>query len=309
MTRLRFWIVAAVIGWFAHDGARAQTVQVAPDCLYYATYTVVSSVITRVNGATSSNPRSPSAGFDAQTSGCVSWTVTYSNSDPTALTALSLRFDSAPDSDGSPGTWTTFVGTVVAGSNPQTNVNQAYATFLGYNRWVSSNLTSVTGTGTISVYAYGCRTLTCASIVSAASIGAAVTIVGPLGQTTMSGSIPVTIASDQSPVNQFLGCSSQAEVSLSGTGYTQIVAGSGSKVIQICKLFVVSQSANAPVVNTFSVAFGTCAGSPTEAMNAGGVTGLDSDFGGTLRSGAGGALCVSESVANSDKVTVTYLQR
>ena len=103
-------------------------------------------------------------------------------------------------------------------------------------------------------------------------------------------------------------CPSTAEVALSGTGYTQIVAGSGSTVIYVCKLLVTSSSAGSPTVNTFTAAFGTCGSSPTEVFNAAGITGLDSDFGGSLASGAGGALCLKESVAQSDKVTVTYYQ-
>jgi len=49
-------------------------------------------------------------------------------------------------------------------------------------------------------------------------------------------------------------------------------------------------------------------GQGRELMNAAGVTGMDSDFGGALRSAAGAAFCVKESVANTDKVTVTYAQ-
>ena len=103
-------------------------------------------------------------------------------------------------------------------------------------------------------------------------------------------------------------CPSQAQVALSGTGYTQIVAASGSTVIRVCKVFVTSVSGGNPVVNTFNIAFGTCAGSPTQIFTAGGVTGFDEDFGGSLRSAASGALCVKESTANSDLVTVTYVQ-
>lgn len=103
-------------------------------------------------------------------------------------------------------------------------------------------------------------------------------------------------------------CNLTAEVALSGTGYTQIVAGSGSTVIRVCKVFVTSSSAGAPVVNTFTAAVGVCASTPTELFNAAGVTGLDSDYFGALRSNTGGAFCVKESVANSDKVTVTYVQ-
>jgi hypothetical protein len=61
-------------------------------------------------------------------------------------------------------------------------------------------------------------------------------------------------------------------------------------------------------VNTFTVAFGVCASAPTEALNVAGVTGYTDTFGGTLAGAASAAMCAKESVANSDKVTVTYSQ-
>jgi len=103
-------------------------------------------------------------------------------------------------------------------------------------------------------------------------------------------------------------CPNSVQVALSGTGYTQIVAGSAGKIIRVCKVFVTSASSGTPVVNTFNVAVGTCSGSPTALLTASGVTGIDEDFSGALRTASGGALCVSESTANSDLVTATYAQ-
>lgn len=106
----------------------------------------------------------------------------------------------------------------------------------------------------------------------------------------------------------FLGCTNTVEVPLSGTGYVEIVAGTALQTIQICKIFVTSAAAGAPVVNTFSIASATittCAGT-TELYSGAAITGLDSDWGGALRSGVGKSICVSESVANSDKVTISY---
>lgn len=105
---------------------------------------------------------------------------------------------------------------------------------------------------------------------------------------------------------QFLACNLSAEVALSGTAYTTIITGSGSDVIRICKAFVTSSSGGNPTVSTFNFAFGTCASSPTEIFQAAGVTGLDMDFGGSIRGTAGQSFCVKESASQSDKVTVTY---
>jgi len=105
-------------------------------------------------------------------------------------------------------------------------------------------------------------------------------------------------------------CPLSVDVALSGTGYTEIVVGTASQVIRICNLFVTSVSAGAPTVNTFTVASATittCA-SPTELLLAGGVTGLDSVFNGTIRSASGASICVKEATANSDKVTISYVK-
>ena len=304
----RFLLFAAIVAWFGSDGARGQTTQIAPDCFFYVSYTVASNTITNVNGQSTSNGRWPQAGYNNGNNGCVAWTVTYYDSDNSALTALSLAFESAPDNAGAAGSWGSFVGTIISGINPNTSNTNAFTTFTGYNKWVSVNLSGLTGTGNVQVYAYGCRSLTCAPLVTAATGGGNVTIVAPLGQTTMSASIPVTVASDQSPLGELLSCSSSAEVPLSGTGYTEIVAGTAAQVIHVCKVFVTSAATGTPSVNTFSIAratVSTCA-SPTEMVLAAGVTGIDSDYGGALRSAASQSICVSETVANSDKVTITY---
>jgi hypothetical protein len=106
-------------------------------------------------------------------------------------------------------------------------------------------------------------------------------------------------------------CVSSTEVALSGTGYTQIIALSGSTIIRLCKVFVTSSSSGNPSVNTFTLAYGTgsnCAAGTAELQNAAGITGLDEDYSGALRTASGNAFCVKEAVANSDKVTVTYVQ-
>lgn len=84
--------------------------------------------------------------FDNRQSGCTSWTVTYS---ATGFSALSFVFQSAPDNNGAPGTWVTFAGTVVTGSNPSTATTQAGLVVSGYYPWVRARLSTVTGTGSV----------------------------------------------------------------------------------------------------------------------------------------------------------------
>jgi len=271
-------------------------VQVAPDCFFFVTYTVVANAVTNVNGQATANGRWPQLGYNNGNNGCVAWTVTYYDSNGAALTALSLELDSAPDNAGAAGTWAPFVGSIVSGVNPNIAVTNAFTTVTGYNKWISLDLSGLTGSGTVQAYAYGCRSLTCAPLVTATGGGGITVDITQVGGVAVpDGSLPV-----------LSGCASQATVPLSGTGYTQIVAGSGTKVIHVCNLVWGSGAANAPVVNTFSLAFGVCAGSPTQALALPGVTGYTDYFGGSLAGAAGAALCASEAVANSDVVTVTY---
>jgi hypothetical protein len=284
--------------------------------------------------ATARYPSTPTLGYP-NTNGCVYWTLFYKS---TGFTILHLELDSAPDASGVAGTWAAFTGTLEGGTiNPATNIVGGYilaqANSAGGAPWVSMKLDTLTGSGTVTAFAYGYKQNPFGS--TAAAIAANVTIVGPLGQALMAASVPVVIASNQSAVpvtfsgtadenikqvggvnvpalngslGTLLGCPSQASVALSGTGYTEIVIGTAAQVIHVCKIFVTSGAANAPVVNTFTVASATittCAG-PTVLPVGTGITGIDSDFGGSLTSVSGASICVKEAVANSDVVYITY---
>lgn len=229
--------------------------------------------------------RFPLGGFNAGAlqTGCVGWILTYYS---TGFTALSLRLDSADDSGGTPGAWGTFAGTVnpnggCASGNPLTAITHGCLIMTGANPWVSVDLQSVTGTGSITGYAFGCRPDHCSAFFSAGGGG------GPSGPP----------------------CNLSIEVPLSGTGYTQIIPASGTTAIHVCNVIYSSSTmAVTPVVNSFSLAFGICTGTPTEAFGLGGISAYSDNFAGTLISPAGAALCAKESVANSDKLTVTYSQ-
>jgi hypothetical protein len=235
--------------------------------------------------------------------------VTYYNNGFTAT--FDLELDSAPDNNGVPGSWSAFSGTVLAGANPQTSTTNTYAILSGYNPWVSVILTAAGSSGTVNGTAYGCRIDNCAALFAASGgLTANVNLIEvggasiALGQAPAANSIPVVLPSNSS----LTGCTSQAETALSGTGYTQIVAGSGTKVIHVCNIAWTSAASNVPVVNTFAVAFGSCSGSPTQILSLPGITGYTDNFFGSLAGAAGAALCASESVSNSDNVTVTYAQ-
>lgn len=343
---------------FAAPGVHGQAVQPVieqPDCSFFFSLTTTTG-------------RFPTAGYDNRFKGCVTWAVTYFNA---GFTPVSLELQSAPDSSGAAGSWVSFAGTVVAGTNPMTSTTQTFMVASGYNPWISVKNNS-TGAGTITGFAYGFQAPPLTYTTTGAGVqdvnleqvnGAAIS----LGQALMSASLPVAIASNQGnvPFNlaavagtatvtggvggsvgvggvgaagaavtgnpllgggsdgtnarfwradtqgnqmQYLGCNASATVALSGTGLTEIVAGTASQIIKVCKIFVTSASGGAPVVNTFSIARATVTSCGTATVLAAptAVTGFDLDFGGALQSGSGQSICISESVANSDVVTITY---
>lgn len=86
--------------------------------------------------------------FNNQTRACYNWQMSYFSS---GFSAVSVEFDSAPNgaTQGVPGIWTAFAGTVLSGTNPSSATTQSTATFSGSYPWVRARLVSKTGTGSI----------------------------------------------------------------------------------------------------------------------------------------------------------------
>lgn len=335
--RLRtFLLFCALIACFGRDGARAQSSTRSPDCIIKFSFTVAQAPI-----------RVPSSGYpnkvpSVQDLPCTTWALNYQA--PTTVSAISIELDSAADTAGAPGAWAAFSGTtVVTAANPllTASLPAAFLARQGSPAWVSVYLNSATGTGTITGAAYGwilapfsyssaTITLSGTQDVNLIQVDGNAAVTGGVNGSQGVGGLAASGTADagnplkiggsngtndynlkvdsQGNNYGFLGCTSTAEVPLTGTGYVEIVAGTASQVIQICKVFVTSSAAGAPVVNTFSVASATvttCAGA-TELYSGAAITGIDTDWGGALRSAAGASICVSESVANSDKVTISY---
>jgi len=273
-----------------------------PDCVIFFQFTATGQ----------SSPTAPNAGFDNREVGCTTWSVSATS---VTFTAATATLQSAPNTAaGVPGSWSTFAGaTALQNTNPVTiaaSPAQGFFSLVGYNPWVRV-LFTVTGgpaTGVVNGAAFGWRIPSAGTAQTGSSN---VTIVGPLGQAVMASSIPVVIASNQSaiPVTTSPFCTLKNEITLSGTGYNTLIPASGSTVISICNIVATSASGGTPNVNTFSLAFGTCGSSPTEAVNVAGVTGYTDQFGGTLKSAGGNAACFSEATANGDKVSVTFSQQ
>lgn len=215
----------------------------------------------------------------------IGWRLTFWY---TGFTAVTMQLDCAPDNgSGVAGTYAACGGAVDGTTNPVTASSSPQSGTIALKLstpHIAVNPTSVTGSGTVHWVLTG--------LWGAFNVPTTVTTSGGGSSTAVT-----TI------------CTSQAQVALSGTGYTSIVAASGSMVVSICNFEVTSASVGTPVVNTFTLSFGSCSGTPTNFLTAAGVTGYTDQFFGNAKSAAGGAFCVKESVANSDLVTVTYLQQ
>ncbi len=90
--------------------------------------------------------------YDNRTSACNAWLVVY---DSEGFSGLSITFQDAPTANGAVGSFITFAGTTVSGSNPMTATTSALFTGTGYYPYFNMLLTSAVGTGSINVTLYG----------------------------------------------------------------------------------------------------------------------------------------------------------
>ncbi len=118
--------------------AQPGPISIRPDCFQFFTFTATGN----------------SAVFDNRQAGCPYWTIVYTSN---GFSGLSLVLQVAPDAGGTPGTWATYGAT--SGSNPNTATTQANSLFNGpYFPWLRAQLTTATGTGSVSGIFYGWRT-------------------------------------------------------------------------------------------------------------------------------------------------------
>lgn len=186
----RVGLIAAAL-LFGHPAKAQQVVVSQPDCIIFFHFTAVNQT----------SPLAPNAGFSNLTNGCTTWNFSYAN---TGFSAITLAFQSAPNVSGAAGSWSTFAGgSLVSGINPNTNTTGTFTWIVGYNPWVRVALTAATGSGTVDGAVYGFRIPSAGSSPSATANVNLVDVGGAaiaLGQTTMAGSLPVAIASNQGAV-------------------------------------------------------------------------------------------------------------
>jgi hypothetical protein len=224
--------------------------------------------------------------FDNRGFNCVDWTVTIQFR---GFSGASVELDSAPDNNGAPGAFAPFGGTIISGANPTTVFvqNAATATMTNFFPWLRLNVTSLTGSGSISVIAAGFRPIGFPLLKSG----------GSASNITQIGGLAVSA------------CNAQALVNFAASGNTQIVAVSGSNRIVICHYDVAFGS---PL--DFKLTFGTganCAVGTTD------LTGLKKnivtdaqDYGpfSPLVVPASNALCGNPSANTAGGLTVIFAQ-
>ena len=276
----------------------------SPDCSFTASFTSATPGTAQPNKATSTGGTP-----------CVYWTFTYWTN---GATGVSIKLEGTNDSGGSPGASYTALTAIQGTSNPATGTNQGGAVLCCDSYpWVRLNPTIFTGSSqTMIARAYGWRTPPGGGVTSAGGTqnvnlievgGSAIA----LGQTTMSASLPVAIASDQSPIPftaSVSGCS-KTFVNLSGSGNTQILAGSGTKNIYICDLeFSTATPENFKLTEGTGVncAMGTADASAL-LLN---ISAWSLTPGNGIATATGGdALCANQANPQAAAVTLWYLQQ
>ena len=120
-----------------------------PDCDFSFTF----SAVARAPVAGSPNTNPGYAGFDNRSSGCVTWSFVYTSN---GFSAVSIELEEAPTSNGYPGSWVVCPN---AGDStyPLTVTTNSQGSCFGYFPWISVNLLSATGSGTIVGRAFGWR--------------------------------------------------------------------------------------------------------------------------------------------------------
>jgi hypothetical protein len=116
--------------------------KVAPDCDIPFTLT----------GAGSSSTAAGSCAQNLQ--GVRFWSVIYQSN---GFSGLTLTMQEAPDSNGVPGSWSTF--TAASGTNPMTSTTgvNADTTYLDYAPWVRVTLSGLSGSGKVTGHIYGSK--------------------------------------------------------------------------------------------------------------------------------------------------------
>ena len=215
--------------------------KIAPDCDIQFTLTSASSSPT-------------TAGSCAQNlQGVRFWSVIYQSN---GFSGLTLTMQEAPDSNGSPGSWSTF--TASSGTNPMTSTTgvNADTTYLNYAPWVRVTLSGLSGSGKVTGHIYGCKQPGCGSGGTGGGGGGGSGCVGTvatpcqIGVDNNGSSLPAL--GDANGRIQIGTGAAFAAISLSSSGLLQIIPASSGKTTTINHLSVLLASGA-----TFQLEYGT----------------------------------------------------
>lgn len=269
-----FFFLAFVLGVAM---ARAQTqTKTAPDCS-------ISFVLTSASPSVDLN-NVPQLATGAQTGGCSEWTVT---ADAFNSGAGTLVFQSAATSNTAgtgPGSYSTFAGTTVSGSNPSSSFPWTYKA-TGYYPWVRVNASAYTG-GTLRGIMQGWRKQ---SGGSGGGGGGNVVVTNALACLDSTNTI------------------ARASITLTTATTLQIIAASGSTSIKLCSI-TLATSGPSDVGLVYGT--GSNCGTGTNAITGSNALPqlLGVAFDSQIPLPASQAFCISSSAAVNIGGVVTYVQ-
>jgi len=267
--------------------AQQNQTRVQPDCTLGASFTNTGNSVNYDNRSQLSvNPGTP----------CTLWALTWQAQ--SAVTSLTINIEGAPDSNGSPGTFTSLANATTFPSGKLT-----YSASTSFYPWMRITVSAVGSAGTINAVLNGWREDQ-ASIAGGGGggsgcVGTSTTpcvVDGPTAQGSAPTKPPVQVAIVDNAGNIITPayCNTSTNITLSAvSGENQIIALSGSTVIRICNISV-GMSAS----GTVSITAGTGSNCGTSTVTLWGpypsnTTGFAQDFAGVLVAPAGDAVCLN----------------
>jgi hypothetical protein len=236
--------------------AFAQQVQVAPDCTLGAVFTTTGNSSTLDNRSVSINPGTP----------CTLWSLTWSAQN--AVTSLTINIEGAPDSAGTPGSFSSLAS---ASTFPSGKLTYSAAT--AYSPWMRITVTAAGAGGLINAVLNGWRE-------DQASISGG----GGGGGSGCPGTIatPCVIAGTNGAASIIVVATSHAVTTISAATDVRLVAGTSGKTTHLTFLGLAWDNAA-----TITIRQGTTSSTPCDTSTAtidgpygnATLTGLFNDYG------------------------------
>lgn len=251
----------------------------APDCQFTQTFTATGYGVTASNQAV--------ANLGTQ---CVTWRLSYYADN---MTALSIQIEGAPDSAGSPGTFSAVPTTACSstvqppcmldGANPLTDINHNTEAFRGYYAWIALHVTVFTspGSGEITARMYGYKGTSSASVIGG---GGGVPVIPCIG--TPGATAGAYLQQCQTTAGAIYACNNPANCTVAVDWVT------GSATVSKASTTVTL----GPIVD------GGCAETPV--FNFAGILAGDTVFAGTTSTGMPASVTVAAKVVSNNVVAV-----